>query len=68
MDSKPSVTKRESDVRLSRNATVVPDNERWLHQPQAAADLQAAMDWAAANPPSDAETDSILERLSHGRD
>jgi hypothetical protein len=62
------VEEREPGVWLIRTATVVPDNERWLHQPQAAADLQAAIEWVAANPPSDAETDSVLERLSHDRD
>lgn len=33
----------EPGVWLVRTATVVPDNERWLHESQAAADLQAAM-------------------------
>ena len=30
-----------TDSTLLGTATVIPDNERWLHEPQAAADLQA---------------------------
>lgn len=38
---------REPGVWLVRLAVVIPENEMWLHQPQAASDLQRAMDWAA---------------------
>jgi hypothetical protein len=33
------VEEREPGVWLIRTATVIPDNERWLHEPSAAADL-----------------------------
>nr|MBP6326688.1 hypothetical protein [Dokdonella sp.] len=33
---------QEPGVWLVRTATVIPDNERWLHTPQAAADLGKA--------------------------
>ena len=36
------VEEREPGVWVIRTATVIPDNERWLHEPSAAADLQAA--------------------------
>jgi hypothetical protein len=39
------------------------DNEQWLHQPQAAADLERALAWAAANPPDDANTEQLLKEL-----
>jgi hypothetical protein len=58
------VEEREPGVWLIRTATVVPDNERWLHQPKAARDLAAAMAWAVANPPSDANVDDILAKLN----
>lgn len=58
------VEEREPGVWLVRTATVVPDNERWLHQPQAAADLQNALAWTQANPPADANTDAVLEQLN----
>jgi hypothetical protein len=41
---------------------VIPDNELWLHQPEAADDLRRALAWAQANPPSDAEADAFLAR------
>jgi hypothetical protein len=58
------VEEQESGVWLVRTATVIPDNERWLHQPEAAADLQNALSWAQANPPTDSNVDDILEKLN----
>ena len=57
------VEEPEPGVWLVRTATVVPDNERWLHTPQAAADIQSALTWAQAHPPSDANVDAMLEGL-----
>jgi hypothetical protein len=57
------VEEQEPGVWLVRTATIIPDNERWLHQPQAAADLQAAQAWAQTNPPSDENVDSLLVSL-----
>ncbi len=56
------VEEREPGVWLIRTATVIPDNELWLHQPEAADDLRRALAWAQANPPSDAEADAFLAR------
>ena len=36
------VEEYEQGVWMDRTASVMPDNERWLHEPQAAADLQSA--------------------------
>jgi hypothetical protein len=58
------VEEREPGVWLIRTATVVPDNERWIHEPKAAADLKRALEWAMANPPSDAGFDEFMEKLS----
>jgi len=58
------VEEQEPGVWLVRTATVIPDNERWLHQPRAATDLQNALSWAQANPPADANLDTILEKLN----
>jgi len=58
------VEEQEPGVWLVRTATVIPDNERWLHQPQAAADLKQALAWAQANPPTDSDIDATLERLN----
>ena len=60
------VEEREPGVWIVRTATVIPDNERWLHEPKAAADLQAALAWSAAHAASDADSDNTLSRLEHG--
>lgn len=57
------VEEREPGVWLVRTATVIPDNERWLHEPKAAADLQSAMTWATGTPASDHSTDELLKKL-----
>ena len=59
------VEEQENGVWLVRTATVIPDNERWLHAPAAASDLENALIWAAQNKPNDEATDSILARLPH---
>ena len=56
------VEEREPGVWLIRTATVIPDNELWLHQPKAADDLRRAVAWAQANPPSDVGTDRFLAK------
>jgi hypothetical protein len=60
------VEEREPGVWLIRTATVIPDNERWLHEPSAAADLQAAMAWSVSHGPADAGLQDTLTRLGHG--
>jgi len=59
------VEEREPGVWLVRTATVIPDNERWLHEPRAASDLQSALSWAAAHPASDADSEETLRQLTH---
>jgi hypothetical protein len=60
------VEEREPGVWIVRTATVIPDNERWLHEPAAAADLQAAMAWSANHPAADADLEDTMTRF--GRD
>ena len=60
------VEEQEPGVWLVRTATVIPDNERWLHEPQAAADLVRALDWAKANPPRDTDVDAVIGKLANG--
>lgn len=59
------VEEREPGVWIVRTVTVIPDNERWLHEPKAAADLQAAMAWSASHVASDTSTEDMLKRLEH---
>jgi hypothetical protein len=58
------VEEREPGVWLVRSATVVPDNESWLHQPKAAEALQKALSWAQNNAPDDSSTDVVLKKLA----
>ena len=60
------VEEREPGVWVVRTATIIPDNERWLHEPQAAANLQAAMAWSAAHAASDANVEGALKHFGHG--
>lgn len=60
------VEEHEPGVWMIRTATVMPDNERWLHEPQAAADLQSALAWTTATPASDTSTDALMKRLNDG--
>lgn len=59
------VEEQEAGVWLIRTATVVPDNERWLHAPSAASDLSNALSWALQNAPDDAALNTTLTRLSN---
>ncbi len=60
------VEEREPGVWVVRTATVIPDNERWLHEPKAAADLQTALAWSSTHNASDADLDDTLSRLIDG--
>ncbi|MBI4755537.1 MAG: hypothetical protein HY778_09005 [Betaproteobacteria bacterium] len=59
------VEEQEPGVWLVRTATVVPDNERWLHLPQTAADLARALAWTAMNPASESGTDEVMGKAAH---
>jgi hypothetical protein len=60
------VEEQESGVWLIRTATVIPDNERWLHEPVAAAELARAIAWSQKHPATDAHADEILNSATKG--
>jgi hypothetical protein len=60
------VEEQEPGVWRIRTASVVPDNERWLHEPQAREELARALDWAQRNPARESDPDAILKRLKDG--
>lgn len=60
------VEEQEPGVWLVRTATVIPDNEHWLHEPQTATDLTRALKWAKSNAPSDTNVDTVIEKLTNG--
>ena len=57
------VEESEPGVWIVRTATVIPDNERWLHEGAAASDLATAMAWSVSHEPADADLDGTLKRL-----
>jgi hypothetical protein len=59
------VEEREPGVWLVRTASVVPDNERWLHEPQARVELERALDLAERTPPQESDPVAVA-RLGHG--
>ena len=58
------VEEREPGVWLVRAATVIPDNERWLHQPAAAADLRRALDWSQSHPAAESRLEDLSKELN----
>jgi len=58
------VEEREPGVWLIRTAKVIPDNEAWIHEPEAARDLREALEWAVANPPNSRNAAELLTKLS----
>lgn len=58
------VEEYEPGVWLIRTATVVPDNERWLQQPDAQSDLKKALAWAQANAPVDSDLAEFATKLN----
>jgi hypothetical protein len=61
------VEEQEAGVWLIRTAMVIPDNERWLHESTAAADLSRAMTWSQQHSASDTQTDAVLARATLGK-
>lgn len=58
------VEEQEPGVWLVRTATVIPDNERWLHGSQAVTDLKTAIDWSLTHDAADANAEAELARLA----
>jgi hypothetical protein len=42
---------------------LIPDNERWLHEPEVRAKLDRALAWAAANPPRETDLDELERKI-----
>jgi hypothetical protein len=61
------VEEREPGVWFVRTAIVIPENERWLHEPRAAASLQAAMEWTVKNKPQETNLNTLIDGMNHGQ-
>src|ERR1700758_3369400 len=62
------IEEREPGVWLVRTALVVPENEAWLHAPQAKGDLKEALAGAQANPPQESAPDVLFEELGNAQE
>lgn len=62
------IEEREPGVWLVRTALVIPENEAWLHAPQAQSDLKEALAWAQANPPQESDPDVLFKELGNAQD
>ena len=60
------IEEQEAGVWLIRTATVMPDNERWLHDAQSASDLARALEWSQQHPVADLQTDTVLADAAQG--
>ena len=53
----------EKGVWLIRSTDIIPENERWIHEPEVKKNLEEAMSWAIKNGVSSDNTEDILKRL-----
>lgn len=55
----------EPGVWVIRTATIVPDNESWLHQPAVKKNLSKALDWATKNPAKASDLTQLKAEKAH---
>ncbi len=55
----------EQGVWVIRTVTIIPDNERWMHQPSVKKDLAKALDWAVNNPATASSPDDLITPKPH---
>jgi len=61
------IEEQEPGVWLIRTARVIPDNEVWLHQPQASKDLKHALSWANQHPPLESDPTKVIKKLENAQ-
>jgi hypothetical protein len=54
----------EEGVWLIKLGDFIPDNERWLHEPETRQVLDRAIRWAEDNAPAETDLDELERRLS----
>jgi hypothetical protein len=57
----------EHGVWLVRTAQVIPDNERWLHTPQARSDLDKALDLSNRTKRSESDVKALARKIGSSR-
>jgi hypothetical protein len=53
----------ESGVWVLKIGQFIPQNEQWLHHPEARSNLDQAISWAEKNPPKSSDLNQLEERL-----
>jgi hypothetical protein len=56
----------EPGVWVIRTATVIPDNEKWMHTPAVKKNLTAALAWAQKTPPKASDPSKLKMAKAHG--
>jgi len=56
----------EPGVWMIRTATVIPDNEKWMHAPALKKDLTAALAWAQKTPAKASDLFKLKMAKAHG--
>ena len=56
----------EPGVWLIRTATVIPDNEKWMHTPALKRDLTVALAWAQKAPAKASDLSKLKMTKAHG--
>ena len=54
-------------VWIIRTATIIPDNEAWLHDPRTRQTLKKSLKWALAHPATASDPDQLPGTGSHAR-
>lgn len=57
------VEELESGVWMIRTARVIPDNELWLHSPEARESLDKALEWSDGNPRAQSDLKALTRRI-----
>lgn len=47
-----------------KTAQVIPDDELWLHTPEASARLDRALDWSASHPRAETDLKAVATRVT----
>ena len=61
------VDELEEGVWMIKTAQVIPDNERWLHEPEFKKRLDQAIEWAERNPPAESDLDEFVAKMKRRR-
>ena len=56
----------EPGVWVIRTVTIIPDNERWLHESVIKKNLDKAVAWASKNAAKESSTDDLKLKKTHG--